>query len=185
MFAFCNVYMDEAAHAYLCFRSANRFMLYIFVCCVLFCALDPVCVITNPVWVSQYITFTAVHTHDSGPASARSYARIQLDPKLAGCTMTVHVCGPIGNGCASEARFVARNHTLILRLPTPYGSFGSSTSTVRLSTRPRTGLFIDTVRAFNPRTPIVTGRSTPYSLAPHLARALLARFKFQLVNLKL
>ena len=72
------MYVDEAAHAYLCFRSANRFMLYIFVCCVLFCALDPVCVITNPVWVSQYITFTAVHTHDSGPTSARSYARIQL-----------------------------------------------------------------------------------------------------------
>ena len=79
---------------------------------------------------------TAVHFHDSGLASARSCARIQLDPMLAGCTMTVHVCGPIGNGRGSEARLVARFHTLIIRLPTPYGLFGSSNNTVRLSTRP-------------------------------------------------
>ena len=84
---------------------------------------------------------TAVHLHDSGPASARSCARIQLDPRLAGCMMTstVHVCGPIGNGLGSEARLVARVHTLIIRLPTPYELFGSSHNTVRLSTRPRTG----------------------------------------------
>ena len=82
---------------------------------------------------------TAVHLHDSGPASAHSCARIQLDPMLAGCTMTVHVCGPIGNGRGSEARLVARFHTLIIRLPTPYELFGSSNNTVRLSTRPRTG----------------------------------------------
>ena len=82
---------------------------------------------------------TAVHLHDSGPASAHSCARIQLDPMLAGCTMTVHVCGPIGNGRGSEARLVARFHTLIIRLPTPCELFGSSNNTVRLSTRPRTG----------------------------------------------
>ena len=84
-----------------------------------------------------YAGLTAVHLHDSGLASARSCARIQLDPMLAGCTMTVHVCGPIGNGRGSEARLVARFHTLIIRLPTPYELFGSSNNTVRLSTWPR------------------------------------------------
>ena len=58
---------------------------------------------------SRYM-FTAVHLHDSGLASARSCARILLDPMLAGCTMTVHVCGPIGNGRGSEACLFARFH---------------------------------------------------------------------------
>ena len=86
---------------------------------------------------TSLLPITAVHLHDSGLASARSCARIQLDPMLAGCTMTVHVCGPIGNGRGSEARLVACFHTLIIRLPTPYELFGSSNNTVRLSTWPR------------------------------------------------
>ena len=128
---------------------------------------------------------TAVHLHDSGLASARSCARIQLDPMLAGCTMTVHVCGPIGNGRGSEARLVARFHTLIIRLPTPYELFGSSNNTVRLSTWPRTvcldrlpGLVLIVYllcTSFQP-TPYVSMvehaacRSTPYILTPRLAR---------------
>ena len=126
---------------------------------------------------------TAVHLHDSGLASARSGARIQLDPMLAGCTMTVHVCGPIGNGRGSEARLVARFHTLIIRLPTPYELFGSSNNTVRLSTWPRLDRLPGPVMivyllctSFQPTPYVVHGymhaacRSTLYILTPRLAR---------------
>ena len=120
---------------------------------------------------------TAVHLHDSGLASARSCARIQLDPMLAGCTMTVHVCRPIGNGRGSEAPLVARFHTLIIRLPTPYELFGSSNNTVRLSTWPRTVCLDRLPTLYELSTHPVRRiwlhaacQLTPYILTPRLAR---------------
>ena len=75
--------------------------------------------------------FTAVHMRDSGLAVARDPNRIQLDPKFVGCTIAALVCGPIGNGCGCESRFVARVSTLTFRLPYPYRLFRSSTYTVK------------------------------------------------------
>ena len=68
---------------------------------------------------------------DSGLAVARDPNRIQLDPKFVGCTIAALVCGPIGNGCGCESRFVARVRTLTFRLPYPYRLFRSSTYTVK------------------------------------------------------
>ena len=74
---------------------------------------------------------TAVHMRDSGLAVARDPNRIQLDPKFVGCTIAALVCGPIGNGCGCESRFVARVRTLTFRLPYLYRLFRSSTYTVK------------------------------------------------------
>ena len=76
-------------------------------------------------------TYTAIHMRDSGHAVARDPNRIQLDPKFVGCTIAALVCGPIGNGCGCESRFVARVRTLTFRLPYPYRLFRSSTYTVK------------------------------------------------------
>ena len=141
----------------------------------------------------QYFTRT-VFPRELGPGGTVFPKGIQsAGPKIGpdripydtGRTMTVHVCGPIGNGRGSEARLVARFHTLIIRLQTPYELFGSSNNTVRLSTWPRTvcldrlpGLVLIVYllcTSFQP-TPYVSMveqaacRSTPYILTPRLAR---------------
>ena len=59
----------------------------------------------------EFCPHTAVHMRDSGLAVARDPNRIQLDPKFVGCTIAALVCGPIGNGCGCESRFVARVRT--------------------------------------------------------------------------
>ena len=91
----------------------------------------PAMTIKLPFQCMHACTFTAVHMRDSGLAVARDPNRIQLDPKFVGCTIAALVCGPIGNGCGCESRFVARVRTLTFRLPYPYRLFRSSTYTVK------------------------------------------------------